>query len=177
VPELCRCGDWQAESLGFWEQARGIGQAANRNGETWSEAESEAFYRTVLKDAGAIAKRSVSTGHEEGRRKTWGEFEAFVQKVGRGLTVETVRGIDIVAFVHGDWIPRHKKNCRTTVGEAEEKIASAASIKGVIGHLAKSYSMMGRKDADNPAKEESVTERVIGTVCTTKVCGRSARKS
>lgn len=43
------------------------------------------------------------------------------------------------------------------MGNAEEKIASAASIKGVIGHLSKTYSMMGRKDADNPAKEESVS--------------------
>jgi integrase len=157
VPELCRCEDWRTESLGVWEQARRIGPAATGNGESWSKAEADNFYRTVLKDAGAIANRSVSKGYEESRRKTWAEFETFVQKVGRGLTIEAARGIDIVAFVHGEWIPEHKKNCRTTVGEAEEKVASAAAIKGVIGHLAKSYAMMGQRDADNPAKEECVT--------------------
>jgi hypothetical protein len=62
--------------------------------ETWSEAETEKFYRTVLTDAGAIASRIVSKGHEDSRRKTWAEFEAFVQKVGRGLTTEpTIKDI------------------------------------------------------------------------------------
>lgn len=79
-----------------------------------------------------------------------------MQNVGKGLTIETARGIDIIAFVHGVWIPTHRKNFWTVVGPSEEKVASASAIKGVIGQLAKSYSMMGRKDADNPAKEESV---------------------
>jgi hypothetical protein len=43
------------------------------------------------------------------------------------------------------------------VGPAEEKVPSAFAIKGVIGHLAKTYAMKGRKDVENPAKEESVT--------------------
>jgi integrase len=157
VPELCRCRDWRAESLTIWEQARGIEPAAVRNGENWTEAEAEQFYRTVLKDAGEMANRSVGKGYEESRRKTWAEFEAFTQKIGRGLTIETARGIDVVAFVHGEWIPKHTKNCRTTVGSAEKKVPSASAIKGVIGHLAKSYAMIGRKDAENPAEEESVT--------------------
>jgi hypothetical protein len=61
-----------------------------------------------------------------------------------------------VAFVHGKWISKHRKNFRTTIGGAEEKVASASAIKGVIGHLAKSYSMLGRKDNEKPAKEEAV---------------------
>jgi hypothetical protein len=157
VPELCRCRDWRAESSTIWEQARGIEPAAVRNGENWTEAEAEQFYWTVLKDAGEIANRTVGKGYEESRRKTWAEFEAFTQKIGRGLTIETARGIDVVAFVHGEWIPKHTKNCRTTVGSAEEKVPSASAIKGMIGHLAKSYAMIGRKHAENPAKEESVT--------------------
>jgi integrase len=36
-------------------------------------------------------------------------------------------------------------------------VASASAIKGVIGHLAKSYTMLGRQDGENPAKEECVT--------------------
>jgi hypothetical protein len=79
-----------------------------------------------------------------------------VQQVGQGLTVETARGIDVVAFVHGEWIPNHPKNFRTTAGKSEEKIASASAIKGVIGHLAQSYSMLVRPDSKNHAKEESV---------------------
>jgi hypothetical protein len=111
----------------------------------------------VLKEAEEIANRSVGKGYEESRKKTWAEFEAFTQKVERGLTIETVRGIDVVTFVHGEWIPNYTKNCRTTIGLAEEKVPSALAIKGIIGHLTKSYAMMGRKDAENPAKEESVT--------------------
>jgi hypothetical protein len=125
--------------------------------EIWSEKESEDFYKRVLEEAGQVAKRSVSTGFEEARRKTWEESEAFLAKVGRGLTVETARGLDVVAFVHGEWIPGHRKNFRTTMGPSEEKVASASAIKGVIGHIAKSYTMLGRKDDENPAKEESVT--------------------
>lgn len=42
------------------------------------------------------------------------------------------------------------------MGKGETKVASASAIKGVISHLAKNYTMMGRKDMENPAKEESV---------------------
>jgi hypothetical protein len=80
-----------------------------------------------------------------------------VQQVGQGLTTETARGIDIIAFVHGVWIPNHRKNFRTTVGKSEEIVASASAIDGVISHLAKTYSMLGKQDSENPAKEESVS--------------------
>lgn len=73
------------------------------------------------------------------------------------MTTENARGVDIVAFIHGEWIPAHLLNCRTTVEPAEEKIPSASAIKGIIGHLAKTYAMKGWKDVENPAKEESVT--------------------
>jgi hypothetical protein len=130
VPELCRCGDWQAESKGLWEQTRGLEQAAAGTGERWSEAEAARFYQTVLKDAGKIANLSVGKGFEEQRQRTWGEFEAFVQKVGGGLTVENARGIDIVAFVHGEWIPGHSKKCWTTVGPAKRKSLQLQQSKG-----------------------------------------------
>jgi integrase len=78
------------------------------------------------------------------------------QQVGQGLTTETAQGIDIIAFVHGVWIPNHRKKFWTTVGKSEEKVASASAIEGVISHLAKMYLMMERQDSANPAKEESV---------------------
>jgi hypothetical protein len=79
-----------------------------------------------------------------------------LKKVGKGLNIKNAGGLGVVAFVHGEWIPSHRKNFRTIAGSGEEKVASASAIRGVIGHLAKSYSMMGRSDAENPAKTEAV---------------------
>lgn len=111
----------------------------------------------VLADAGRIANRSVSYGFENARKKTFEELRTLVAKVGRGLTIENAKGIDVVAFVQGEGIPNHRKNFRTTqAGSEEEKVASASAIKGVIGHVAKSYTIMGWKDAENPAKEKAV---------------------
>lgn len=110
----------------------------------------------MLTEAGRIANRSVSSGFKDSRKRTFEEFRTFVGKVGRGLTVENAKGVDVIAFVHGEWIPNHRKNFRTVVGPGEEKTASASATKGVIGHLAKTYTMMGRTDAENPAKEEAV---------------------
>jgi integrase len=152
----CRKHDWEEANKSVWEQARGLREPV-RTEATWDEKETEEFYQRILGEAGKIAKRSVSTGFEESRRKTWNEFKGFLRKVGRGLTVENAGGLDVVAFVHGEWIPQHQKNFRTTLGETGEKVASASAIKGVIGHLAKSYTMLGRQDGENPAKAECVT--------------------
>jgi integrase len=152
----CRKHDWKEINRSVWEQARGLKEPVEA-GPTWDKKISKKFYERVLGEAGKIAKRSVSTAFEESRRKTWGKFEGFLQKVGRNVTVENAGGLDVVAFVHGEWIPQHQKNFRTTLGEAGEKFASASAIKGVIGHLAKSYTMLGRQDGENPAKSEYIT--------------------
>jgi hypothetical protein len=112
--------------------------------------------RRFTKMFSQIANRSVSSGFEDARKRTFEEFRTYVAKVGRRLTVENAKGIDVVAFVHGKWMPNHRKNFRTTADPGEEEVASASAIKGVIGHLAQSYTMMGWKDAENPAKEEAV---------------------
>lgn len=151
---MCREA-WRGVSRDAWDCTRGCGQEIEP-GERWSEARTVAFHNQTLSEAGRIPQQRVSSGFEEARRKTWAEFAGFLRKVGMGLTVETARGIDIIAFIHGEWIPSHWKNFRTTAGASEEKVASASAIKGVIGHLAKSYSMIGRKNTKNPAKEESV---------------------
>jgi hypothetical protein len=147
--------EWRTSRQTTWDRVRGLGSEAD-DVEPWSEQKTEAFYETVLKDAGRIANRSVSNGFEESRRKTFDEFKTFLRKMGNGLNVENAGGLDVVAFVHGEWIPAHRKNVQTTAGAGEEKIASASAIRGVIGHLSKSYTMMGRADADNPAKAEAV---------------------
>jgi hypothetical protein len=68
--------------------------------------------------------------------------------------VEKASYLDVIAFVQGCWLLEHKDRCRTWVDG--EKIASASAVKRVIQQLAKSYSMLGRIDDENPAKQESV---------------------
>jgi hypothetical protein len=96
----------------------------------------------------------VSKGFEESRRRTFWEFQEFLGKVGQGKSVENASGLDVVAFVHGFWISKHKEQCQTKV--REERTASASAVKGVVQHIAKSYSMLGYTDVSNPAKTESV---------------------
>jgi integrase len=98
----------------------------------------------------------VSKGFEESRQKTFAEFETFVATMGHGLSAEYASNLDVIAFVQGYWIPTHKRNCRTKLEENGEKVASASAVKGVIQQLSKSYSMLGRRDETNPAKQESV---------------------
>lgn len=150
---MCR-PSWRAETEAEWRRARGF-RTAGDGKSRWSREEASAFYRTTLAEAGQIANKSVSSGFEETRKRTFEEFSAFIDKVGQGVTVENARGLDVLAFVHGRWIPAHRNRCRT-VGESGEKIPSAAAIKAVIQHIAKSYAMLGRSDAENPGKEEAV---------------------
>lgn len=150
---LCR-SDWRTETDAAWQRARGVEIACNTE-QTWSEKEARAFYEKTLGEAGRIANKSVSSEFEDTRKRTFEEFSGFVGRVGQGLTVENARGIDVLAFVHGCWIPNHRNRCRTFSGTGE-KIPSAAAIKAVIQHIAKSYAMLGRTDADNPGKEEAV---------------------
>jgi integrase len=118
------------------------------------EQRSEDFYEKALSDAARIASFSVSRGFEDSRQKIWAEFGEFLVSIGHRLDVERASDLDVIAFVQGSWLARHKSNCRTRFGPEGEKTASA--VKGVIEHLAKSYSMMGRRDDENPAKQESV---------------------
>lgn len=136
-----------------WGLGRGIEDRSVRTG-IWSEEEACRFYRDTLGAAAEVANRSVSKGFEESRRRTFREFQEFLGMVGQGKCLENASGLDVVAFVHGFWIPKHKEQCRTKVGE--ERTASASAVKSVVQHIAKSYSMLGYTDANNPAKTESV---------------------
>jgi integrase len=107
-----------------------------------------------LREAAEVASRSVSKGFEESRQKTFDEFQEFLGAVGQGKRLETANGLDVVAFVQGYWLPKHREQCRTMLGN--EKVASASVVKAVIQHVVKSNSMLGYPDAANPGKAESV---------------------
>lgn len=112
------------------------------------------FYASTLKEAAAVANRSVSNGFEESRKRTWGEFRDFCSLVGKDPL--EARDLDVIAFVHGYWLPRHRSACRTMVGVNKERTASASAIKGVVSHLSKSFNMFGKVGERNPALAESV---------------------
>jgi integrase len=78
-----------------------------------------------------------------------------LERLGRGIGLESASDLDVIAFVQGWWLPAHLRKCQTVNGKGE-KVVPASSVRGVIQHLAKTYSMRGRRDEDNPAKQESV---------------------
>jgi hypothetical protein len=98
-------------------------------------------YEETLAAATAVANQSVSKGFEESRRKTFGEFQDVLELVGQGKRIENANGFDVVAFIQGFWLKKHKNQCRTRVGG--ERVASASAVKGVVQHLAESYCMLG----------------------------------
>jgi integrase len=124
-------------------------------GAEMSQGEAAELYQRALSEAAEIASESVSQGFEESRRKTMWEFETFLTRLGQGISIENARDLDVIAFVQGWWIPAHKEKCRTRASDGK-KVVSASAVKGIVQHIAKSYSMVGRRDNENPAKQESV---------------------
>jgi integrase len=163
-PDLPRREGWQRQSASVWQESR-LGKRRGAEIDERSERESEELYRTALTEAARMASFSVSKGFEESRQKTFGEFEAFLGSIGHGLSSEHASDLDVIAFVQGHWLPVHKENCRTRMGEGGEKVASASAVKGVIQQISKSYSILGRSDEENPAKQESVRSYCEGYRC------------
>jgi hypothetical protein len=60
--------------------------------------------------------------------------------------VDTASSEDVLAFVRGFWIPRHVESCRT-VSASGSKVVAVSTIKQVVQHLSKCYSMLGRDEA------------------------------
>jgi hypothetical protein len=145
--------EWQRRSAYLWHESR-LGGQKRAEPEAKTSYKSEALYEKALKEAAQIAGLSVSQGFEDSRQRTWDEYGTCLGSIGHGLAVEEASDLDVIAFVQGSWLLGHKENCRTRMDG--EKIASASAVKGVIQQIAKSYSMMGRKDKENPAKQESV---------------------
>lgn len=147
---MCRLDE---RNQGIWKKARGLVGQESVQGPVNEEAVRR-FYSDALEGAASIASKSVSGGFEESRKKTWGEFETFCGLVGK--RIGDVVDLDVVAFVHGFWLPRHQGACRTAVGTEGAKTASASAIKGIIGHLSKSSNMLGLQGDRNPAASEAV---------------------
>jgi hypothetical protein len=119
-----------------------------------SEAETVAFYGKAFEDFGRIAEMKVSTETNNGRKRTFEEFSAFLQSNPFGVTVETATAADVGAFIVGDWIPRHSQNCRTVLPSSGKSVASASAVKGVVKHLSKTYNLLGLPNGHNPARSE-----------------------
>jgi hypothetical protein len=102
------------------------------------------------------------------------EFETFLSRIGQGISVESARDLDVLAFVQGWWLPFHLSRCQTWSSRGE-KVASASAVKGVIQHIAKSYSMLSRQDEDNRQSRKvfAVIAKVIRIVCMPRVFGRN----
>lgn len=150
----CRCrDDWQRQNAIVWREYRFGGQKRSVPEER-TDRECTEFYKKALSEAAQIAGFSVSQGFEESRQRVWSEFTEFVGRIGHGLSAAEASDLDVIAFVQGCWLEAHKNRCRTRMDG--EKIASASAVKDVIQQLAKSYSMLGRSDDENPAKQESV---------------------
>jgi integrase len=155
MPMLFRRNKWQKRNAILWKEGR-FGKETLGAAEERTREESEALYSRALSEAARFAGFSVSRGFEDSRQKTWAELGEFLASIGHGLDVERASDLDVIAFVQGGWMATHKANCRTRMGEAGERVASASAVKGIIQHISKSYSMMGRQDEANPAKQESV---------------------
>jgi integrase len=153
VPNSACREKWQRRSAAVWRESR-FGGKKRSEPEEGTERESKELYRKALSEAAQIAGFSVSQGFEDSRQRTWYEFGEFLGSIGHGLTTEEASDLDVIAFVQGYWLPTHREKCRTWVDG--EKIASASAVKGVIQQLGKSFSMLGRSDQENPAKQESV---------------------
>lgn len=148
---MCRLNESNQE---IWKKARGLTAEGNTAGEAEDSEFIHQFYTAALQGAAEVAGKSVSGSFEDCRKKTWGEFCTFCSLVGK--RAEDAIDLDVVAFVHGFWLPRHQGACRTKVGNDGVKTASASAIKGVINHLNKSFNMLGRQGEQNPAGSDAV---------------------
>ncbi|GAQ93311.1 hypothetical protein KFL_014330030 [Klebsormidium nitens] len=157
---------WRKEMGKSWRDARGVNVGIHEAPEERNVRAARERYAEAVKEGGRISRKAVSSGFEDERSRTFGEYGEFLASIGCE-DIEAAEGVDVVAFVQGWWLPGHQKNFRTKVAGRSEKVASASAVKGVIGHIAKNYSMLGVKDEANPAKSEAaeVIEKDIEWVC------------
>ena len=153
--KLARRRSWREGAEAAWENARGVRRGRLAVQDERSVVAARARYEKAIEEAGRVSRKAVSRSFEESREKTFQEFKEFWGSVGGGEMREA-RGVDIVAFIQGWWLPQHERNFRTRVPGREGKVVSASAVKGVVSQLAKSFSMLGLTDDENPAKTEAV---------------------
>jgi hypothetical protein len=142
---------WQDEAAVLWKGRR-MGDTGPECGLEMSEQDARKLYQTALSKAATIAAGSVSQGFDDSRRKSWSEFKCFLGKVGQCLNVENATNLDVIAFIPGWWIPAAKPD------EVQRRRESDVCFCGERSYpaIGEEYSMMGRRDDDNPAKQKSV---------------------
>jgi integrase len=146
---------FQEQNRKQWEEARGLtGQLPES--EKWTEEETNWVYGKSLEWSAEIAGKAKSDGGDESRRKIWAEYRKFLSKNAYGVTVETARAEDVLAFIRGFWIPRHVDSCRTVAGATGSKVVALSTVKHALQDVSKCYDILGREGRDNPAKGESV---------------------
>jgi integrase len=124
--------------------------------EVWSEKETLERYGRAMGDLARIADMKTTEGTTNGRKRTFKEFQEFLQRNPFGVTVETATPEDVGAFLLTNWMPRHSQSCRTVVPSTGAKVASASAVKGVVKNLSKSYTLLGFEGRQNPAKAEVI---------------------
>jgi hypothetical protein len=144
---------FQRENQKRWNQARGLTGELPAV-EKWTEEETDVLYGKSLEWGATIAGRAVEG--DESRQKVWAEYREFLGENAYGVTVESARAKDVLAFVRGYWIPRHLSACRTVVKATGSKVVAMSTVKKVVDYVSKSYEMLGREGRENPAKGEAV---------------------
>lgn len=137
-----------------WRRARGVNGEETGRPEEGVVAEARERYARAVEEAGKLCRKAVSTNFEDERTKMFAEFREFLGSIGC-RRLEDARGVDVVAFIQGWWLPGHEQNFRTRAADGG-KVASASAVKAVIGHVAKSFSVLGFKNESNPGKNEVV---------------------
>jgi hypothetical protein len=104
-----------------WNKSGNVGErprirALGRREKAWTVEESGHFYEETLKEAAAVANWSVSKGFEDSWRKTFEEFQDFLPLVRQGNRVGNATGLDIIAFIHGFWMKKHRDQCQMIAG-------------------------------------------------------------
>jgi hypothetical protein len=92
----------------------------------------------------------------DSRKRTFEEYQKYMAQNPFGITVGTAGPEDVATFIHSEWIPNHSGNCRTTLPQTGQPVASASAVRGVVKDLSKSYRLVGYEGSSNPARSELV---------------------
>jgi hypothetical protein len=90
------------------------------------------------------------------------EYREFLGRNAFGVTVETARAEDVLAFIRGYWISRHVDASRTVAGVSGGKVVSMAIVKQTLQHVSKCYDMLGQEGSKITVKSEVVRAFKIG---------------
>jgi hypothetical protein len=152
---MCR-EEFQRRCRATGLEARGLGRNPFEGVPQWTRAETEVRYGQTLQAVAQIAEMKSTKATNDGRKRTFEEYQKFLAQNPFGVSVETASPEDVAAFIHSDWIPNHSRNCRTVLPQTEQPVASASAVRGVVKDLFKSYRLLQYEGVSNPARSELV---------------------